>query len=238
MGVLRGPNRAPKKPGRADPEEKEPAIKTWGTQLGEMDAAWNPTYLKSLGTEDFRFGLCYDEWSHDLANDKNVKGPMKVADGVQNILKWLAPGVDTDWLLNKLCVRFKFPLRRYQDLFGNKAWAIWRGHDVAAQLDSIAPPMPIPPKKGWKRVWVSFERDNSSRTPTVVSAFWPSSEEGGPVLQELADTHTLRRLLKMFSYDKNDNELGQLNAKDLANAAIGKSTWWPARHDKAMAEYD
>ena len=217
----------------AEPAETpEPAIKTFGE-----DGAWKPRYLKSLGCQDFRWGVCLPDLIESIQTDPQTpewtKNIDEVVIAVANVVS-VGSGEVAQWLLDRACLRFKFPLRAYEDDEGHRLWKV-AGGEAPIQLTGWAPEHPYPPRTGYKRVWVNdFEGGAapSTRNETAVMVFWPASEEGGPALAELISTSEIRSMLRLAG-----DVTGAINAKKLAAAGCGKSKWWFARRSKAMPEF-
>jgi hypothetical protein len=219
-----------------------PGIKVWGSV--RENAWWVASYQKSLGCKTFRWGVCAKQFFDDMEAKARAEGATgaKAVATAKDVLMWafrtVAPEVTAVavWIVKNFCLRFRFPLRAYEDIDGNLGWAILDNVSEGRTLEGAAPSHPFPARKGWKRVWISWQRPNRQRSDAVVSIFWPGIDnDGKPVLKELAAEATIRGMLRM-----DPDFTGALNIKQLAGAACNNKKAKfrvPARPGKAKAEY-
>jgi hypothetical protein len=224
-----GPKRAP----RPLPDRlKKKGLVVWGE-----GGTWEPSYMKSVGCEDVRWGFCFREYIDGIRRHPDApKTVAEVEKWVQRVLMFIDPtgAKIAQWIVKNVCLTFKFRLSGYNLQSGSRYYSV-SGRDTSVQvrmLDNAAPPHPLPAKKGYKRVWIATGLDNGLRNPDVLTVFWPGSEEGGPVIQELLGRTNIRALLRM------DHRVeGALKPKALAEAGCGKSKWWVSTRKKAL-KYD
>lgn len=219
-GVVKLPDRAPAVPEVVEPEGNHDPMRVFGV-------TWKPLYIKSLGCKDFRWGVCAKRWAQDLTKGNALKT-------YDSVITWIAnaaaagAGTVAKWITDNMCMRFKFPLRAYEDEYG-------RGYAIHRKTGHIGAPAthPLPPKDGWKRAWVLTEPGtNVARSDNVWTIHWPDSEVPGGYTAEIGDQDTIRGLLRM-----DDKYPGALRPGQLAKAACGKSRRWLARASKANEEY-
>lgn len=230
------------RPARALPaEEPAPGIKIFGDSVDD-DATWLPVYEKDLGCHDFRWGLCVQQYLDSLdekAKREGAKAAEAVAKGRDFILGLLKRFYETEmaivgWILTNVCLRFKFPLRAYEDQWGGQGWSIAERSGLA--LATAAPPHPYPLREGWKRAWFTFG-DNLMRSDDVVTILWAREDvDGIPMIRELASTTEIRGALRM---DARYGTLPSPVPRFLANSQIscGKVKFWLARAKKASPEF-
>lgn len=229
-----------KPPKRALPErmpKPEAGLKVWG-DYPDDDATWVPTYMKSLGVKDFRWGMCLPDLIEELQRDPRVPSWVgnidEVVYAVANVVS-AGAGKVAQWLMDRVCLRFKWPLRAFETLEGERLWTVDTG-EAPIQATGFAPPHPLPARPGYKRVWVrDFDGGFAARTrnETALEVYWPElPEHSGPVVKELVNTAELRGMLRM-AYDVT----GAITAGDLAGVAEGRSRFWFARRKEAMPEF-
>jgi hypothetical protein len=215
--------------------EDKPTLKTWGDSPADR-ATWHPAYLKSLGTKDLRWGVCLPDLIEEIQADPRVPEWTKQIDdvvvAVANVVA-AGSGAVAEWLLDRACIRFKWPLLAYESESGERLWAVYRYEPHITY--TLAPPHPFPKRTGWKRVWVRGYEGGfaaGTRNETAVEVYWPREESGGPAVSELVSTSQIRAMLRLSA-----DVTGAISAKQLAGTSTGKSKFWFARRDKAMGEF-
>lgn len=223
------------------PKQQAPGIRIWGTGQDDYAATWRPTYLKSIGKRDLRWGVCIFDWVDDLQKCSDAPAwTRKIDDVIYWIANLVAAGAGevAEWLNSHICVRFKWKgIRAYE--WGGGDGTNWYAVDRTQSgiLLNQSPDFPpnMPEVKGWKRVWVNTVDKGfapMTRSDEAVQVFWPRQTEGGPVMQELLPRKLIRAMLRMDC-----KVVGSINSKQLARVATGRSSWWLARRSKAKEEY-
>lgn len=230
ISAQRGPRGAALKLPPDRMPKPEPGLKVWGDSL-EDNATWRPTYMKSRGLKWIKWGVCFDRWAADL--DKHGVSSSQFQETVIKVAKAIDEdaGNIAEWLIEHACLRFQFRTHGYQDLNGNNAYEV--DEKNGQSLDAAAPPIPLPPKSGFKRVWVSYIQDTKTRSPEAVMVFWPSSEAGGPIIREVIPRVVMRGLMRMDpAYP------GALTVREMRNFVGKKRFKWgiPSRR-RALSEY-
>lgn len=218
-------------------EEAEPGIRLWGESSTDTEATWVPGYQKSLGCKKFRWGFCTQQWFDHMDEEAKKQGAagIKVLEFVEKAMWWIVRFYSVQaaeiarWVMRNFCFRFSFPMRKYEAVNG------WTGYAIHIQTDTrLYPPAhPLQPRSGWKRVWMRMG-PNWTRNEQTVTVFWPASEPGGPIVQEIVNGYQLRGMLRMDS-----DVTGAMDVRSLAhsNGICDKAHWWPARKSKAKPEF-
>ncbi len=225
-------------PARA--EKEHPGLIVWGTKKGE--GAFQPAYLKSEGCKDLRWGVCLPDLIDELQKHPNApKWTRNLDEIIVRIGNIIAAGAGTisKWIVDRACVRFKFPLGRYKTVEGDTLYAV-HTKPAGLALVGVTPPHPLPRLDGWKRVWIDTVAQPGTRNETALVVYWPRTPENepyDPVIQELLSRTQIRAMLRMSA-----DVTGAITAKQLATAGAqrgdcGKSKWWLARRSKAMDEF-
>ncbi len=218
----------------------------WGDG-DQPTATWRPSYLHSRGCKDFRWGVCIPDFMDSLRTDPDSpQWGDEVEEVIRVVANVLAAGAGnvSEWLMEQLCLRYKWPLKSYTTPqvplhalarapfpeSETTVWAVVRGN--AGVLQQLAPPHPFHPVPDWKRVWVSTVQGTMTRNDNARIVMWAREDEDSDAIAEIVSTDQLRGMLRMdYKYT------GAVNAKQLAGSDCDKSKWWIARRSKAMPEF-
>lgn len=207
----------------------------------EVEGTWWPDYVKWVGCNWFRYGVCWADLAADLAEYDGQKWAGTANDIITSVANIYSigdygAGDIAEWLSGLFCYRWRWELGEFKinmninDPEGGQQISLWEVDRVEGDL--FPPEHPLPPVSGWTRVWVNESRNEynrlpgRTRSPFTYFVYWPTEK----ITTELLGQPQIRSLLRMQAE-------GALSMDNLDDAACGRDKGFIARRSKAMAEY-